>query len=442
MLCGVGLLASLAYAAFTVTAVLRFPLTRSPRRGTGKVRRTPGSVTVCKPVRGFDPLASWSVEAGGDFSRLVGELLAGDGPASPLSGSGTRAAGCIAGNRLRSTSLRKDGTGELARDLALNLSSFFLQDYDGPFELLFGFQDPDDPAIPLVEALCRAHPQVSARVVRVPEAVGPNRKASVLAALSRVAEGELLVVSDQDMRVDPSYLTAVVEAFQEDGVGVVTCPYRTALASDLGGALEALTIDVDFIPSVLVARTLERGLSFALGATMAVRRTALEAIGGFEALVPYLADDYLLGNRAKLAGWRVEMSPYPLDNVLPPTSFTQYFTHQLRWARGYRVCRPGGYVASVITHGTTLALLSSLVLGTGPSFWTLLAAWLTFRLLVARFLFRRVAGRSMPTIWLPLVPFRDVLASVIWVLAVSGHRVEWGGRAFLLERDGRLREFR
>ena len=38
-------------------------------------------------------------------------------------------------------------------------------------------------------------------------------------------------------------------------------------------------------------------MRYGLGATLAMRREALEGIGGFEAIVDYLADDYELGAR-------------------------------------------------------------------------------------------------------------------------------------------------
>lgn len=384
-----GLLAAVVYSLLAIVALIRFPLTRRVRvpRGCARPR-----LSLLKPVRGLDPLRGEADEAAADLRRA----------------------------------------------LELNITSFFVQDYAGEFELLFGFQDPDDPALPLVETVCARHPHVPSRIVRVPGARGPNKKASVLAALARVASGDVLVASDQDMRVDPSYLEAVAAGFDGDHVGVVTCPYRSRFADDLGGRMEALSINVDFIPSTLVACTLDRWLSFALGATMAVRRETLRAIGGFEGLEPYLADDYLLGNRSLHAGWHVVMAPYVVDNVLPPTTFAQYFSHHLRWSRGYRVCRPSGYLFSVLMNGTVFALGACAAWGGVEAAGGIVAGWLTFRLAVASFLFGRVAGRPMPLGWLLLVPFKDLVSFVLWALAVGGNQVTWAGRVFTLTPDGRL----
>lgn len=387
-----GLLAAVVYSLLAVFAIVRFPLTRrvTCRRG-GDLP----FLSVLKPVRGLDPLAA-----------------AADAPRADV----------------------------LRRALEQSLVTFFDQRYAGGFEVLFGFQDPEDAALPVVEALCAAFPEVPSRIVRVPQARGPNKKASVLAALALEARGDILVASDQDMRVDAGYLEAISAGFDAPDVGVVTCPYRTARADDLGGTFEALAIDVDFIPSTLVACVLDRWLSFALGATMAVRRETLQAIGGFSALEPYLADDYLLGNRSLRAGWRVVMSPYVIDNILPPTSFAGFFGHHLRWHRGYRVCRPLGYLFSVLMNGTVFALGAFAVLGAERGGAHVLGAWVLFRLAVSDFLFRRVAGRPMPLAWRPLVLVKDVVSFVLWGLAVGGNRVRWADRTFVLTPDGRLED--
>ena len=80
-------------------------------------------------------------------------------------------------------------------------------------------------------------------------------------------------------------------------VGLVTCLYRGIANETLGSRLESLGISTDFSAGVLVAQLVESGIKFGLGSTLAFRRRDLQAIGGFESLVDYLADDYQLGSR-------------------------------------------------------------------------------------------------------------------------------------------------
>ena len=320
------------------------------------------------------------------------------------------------------------------------LASLFLQDYPD-YEVVFGFQEIDDAALPLVEEVRARYPHVPSRVVKVPDAPGPNRKASVLAALEKVARHDVLVVSDQDMFVGPCYLKSVMASFETPDTGVVTCAYRTRRVPDVGGILEALAVNVDFIPSAIVARALG-GLNFAMGATMAVTRVALASMGGFAALQPYLADDYQLGNRVFRNGRRIALSPYLVDNLLPPSGFGAYFNHQLRWARTYRVCQPVGYFFSFVMHGTVLALLLLALLGFSETGFLVLSAWLCLRLGVALVNMSRLTGEVSQAPWLLVLPFKDVLNFVIWLLAFTGDTVSWGGRTFVVRPDGRMREAR
>ena len=94
---------------------------------------------------------------------------------------------------------------------------------------------------------------------------------------------------------------------------------------------------------------------------MALTRQALTAIGGLAPLADFLADDYQLGFRVAQAGLQVKILPYVVETNNPEMSFSDYLAHQLRWARTYRVCRPGGYLAYGITHALfySLALLAA-----------------------------------------------------------------------------------
>lgn len=318
------------------------------------------------------------------------------------------------------------------------VASAFLQDYP-EYEVLFGFQEIDDAALPLVEEVRARYPHVPSRVVKVPGARGPNRKASVLEALARVARHDVLVVSDQDMHTGPCYLKSVMAAFETPDTGLVTCAYRTRRVPDPSGILEALSVNVDFIPSAIVARALG-GLNFAMGATMAVTRVALASMGGFASLEPYLADDYQLGNRVFRNGRRIVLSPYLVDNLLPPSGFWSYFQHQLRWARTYRVCQPVGYFFSFVMHGTVLALMHLASTGFSDAGFLVLSGWLCLRLGVALVNQCRLTGEMCQAPWLLVLPFKDLLNFVIWLLAFTGDTVSWGGRTFVVKPDGRMRE--
>ncbi len=236
-----------------------------------------------------------------------------------------------------------------------NLKSFLVQDYPR-FQVIFGVADENDPVIETVRRLMSEFPEVETDLVINGHEIGVNQKVSNLANMHEMSKYDIIVIADGDMRVGPGYLRAVADGFSDPTVGMVTCPYRGAYPMDAGSAFEALTIDTDFLPSVAVAQRLE-GLSFALGATMAARREALDAIGGFKALADYLADDYQFGNKIQKAGYKLLLSQYVVDSIQGSESLRGYFSHQLRWGRTYRACRSKGYFLSVLTKGTAFSVM-------------------------------------------------------------------------------------
>ncbi len=245
------------------------------------------------------------------------------------------------------------------------------QDYP-QFQLVFGVNDPGDPAVEVVRKLQAKYPNLSIDLVVCDRVLGANIKVSNLVQMLPAARHELLLVNDSDIRVPSDYLRKVITPLADASVGLVTCLYRAVACPTLGSRLEALGISTDFVPGVLCARFLEKGLHFGLGSTLAFRRSDLEAIGGFEALLDYLADDYELGRRIAATGKRVELSAATVDTFLPAYTLRQFFRHQLRWSRTIRDARRWGYTGLLFTFGLPWALLT--LLAAHGARW----AWLLF----------------------------------------------------------------
>jgi ceramide glucosyltransferase len=316
------------------------------------------------------------------------------------------------------------------------LESFLTQDYHA-YQVIFGVKNAADPLLPLLQDLQRSFPRPQIEIAICPETLGLNPKVSTLRQLEPHALYDLLVIADADVKVGPDFLSQIAAALQDPEVGLVSCPYRAGPVKTLGAGLEALTIAADFIPSVATAFYVE-GIRFALGATMALSRQALEAMGGFAALADFLADDYQLGWRVAQAGYRVGLLPYVVETLTPRMGFKEYLGHQLRWARTYRVCRPRGYLAYGITQA--LVFSAALFLASGLASWALglLGATLAIRGTLAAFSERRALGGSLPWSFFLLLPLKDFLSGLIWFLSFLGNRVTWGGRAYRVTREGKL----
>jgi len=314
--------------------------------------------------------------------------------------------------------------------------SHCLQDYPR-FEIIFGVSNPDDPAVRSVERLQSEFPGTAIELVVSQQILGANAKVSNLAQMVRRVRYDHLIVSDSDIRVEPDYLRRVMSSLADAKVGLVTCLYRGIASPTLGSRLESLGISTDFSAGVLVARALEGGVRFALGSTMAFRRRDLEAIGGFESFIDYLADDYELGKRISGLGLNVHLSDVVVETFLPAYRFKEFFQHQLRWARGVRDARRGGYLGLLFTFGWIWALLAVLASGGGSWAWYMFGIAMILRLLVARVVGTTVLRDAQLPRLLPLLPVRDILALVIFFLSFASNTIFWRGDRYRL-KNGKL----
>ena len=314
--------------------------------------------------------------------------------------------------------------------------SHCVQEYP-EYEILFGINDADDPAAEIVKRLRTEFPQLSIQLVVCPKNLGPNTKVSNLAQMFPGARYQVVVVNDSDIRVEPDYLRRVIGPLADPKIGMVTCLYRGIPASTLGSKLESLGISTDFSAGVLVARQVEGGVHFGLGSTLALRRHDLEAIGGFQAFVDYLADDYEIGRRISERGIQVKLSETVVETFLPAYSLREFLLHQLRWARSVRDSRPSGYLGLGLTFGLAWGLLTLASADAAVWSWTLLGVVVAMRLVVAVVVGRLLLRdrRVLGLLW--LVPLRDLIAALLWVASFAGHTVAWRGVAFRL-KNGKL----
>ena len=314
--------------------------------------------------------------------------------------------------------------------------SHCLQDYP-EYEIVFGVSDADDPAIAFVERLQAEFPQVPIRLLRCLKNLGANTKVSNLAQMVTEAKYEHMVVNDSDIRVEPDYLRSVTAPLLDPKIGLVTCLYRGVASPSLGSRLESLSISTDFSAGVLVARLIEGGIRFGLGSTLAFRRRELEASGGFEALVDYLADDYEMGRRIAERGLKVQLSAVVVETFLPAYTLRQFVDHQLRWGRTVRDSRRWGYLGLVATFGVPWASGAVLLTRGAPGAWALLAVALGLRVAVALSVGWSILRDRQVFSLLPSLPLRDFVALLVWFASLLGNKVVWRGEAFKL-KNGRL----
>ncbi len=324
----------------------------------------------------------------------------------------------------------------LEPELYENLRSYFELDYP-TVQIVFGVQDPGDPARQVAERLRTEFPQSEVAIVVDRRQHGSNPKLSNLINMMAAARHDILVLSDSDIKVPPDYLARVVAPLEDPGIGAVTCAYTAHPATPtLAARMACLQINDWFFPSVLVASALEE-VDFCMGSTIALRRDALRAIGGFRALRDVLADDYEIGRRLVDRGYRVALSDCVVETVASELDPRALVLHELRWARTIRTVRPFGFAGMCITNTVSICLLAALsLIGVGMIVpIAMVAAGLLARLILH---FRITSRFAAPRGASWLLPFRDVLSFGIWAASFIGRRVTWRGQRFSVRQDGSL----
>jgi ceramide glucosyltransferase len=306
------------------------------------------------------------------------------------------------------------------------------------FQLLFGVSSPVDPAIDVVRRLQAAYPECDIELVIDSRVHGSNLKVSNLINMAQRARHDVIVLADSDIAVEPDYLDTVTAPLADPDTGVVTCLYRAQSVGGFWPRVGALFINEWFAPSVRVAHA-GGSRRFGFGATLALRRTTLENIGGFEALKDCLADDYWLAEHARTLGLNTVLSPVMVaTDVIEPT-FATLWLREMRWLRTIRSVNPSGFASLIITFtspwllvGALLAagLNSGLVGGGHADPWMALTVSASTAIgMIARILLHARSARISRTFWrdLPLVPLRDTLLALQWLGAVFGSHVVWRG---------------
>jgi len=325
----------------------------------------------------------------------------------------------------------------LDADLYENLATFCRQDYSQPFQIVFGVADPADPAIAAVRQLQRDFPSVAIDLAVDGRVYGTNYKVSNLHNMYAHARHDVIVIADSDIRVQPDYLRRVVAPLRDPAVGMVSCLYKAVRKPGLPTVVESLCINADFAAMVMVARKVETP-SYAFGATMALRRETLDAIGGFLSIRNYLADDYYLGHLVAERGLALTLSDVVVETVLDVGSWTRLVQHQIRWARTYRTVRPGGYFASILTHGMLWAVLAAIYYAFSPASLAVVTGMIGLRLWCAAELCLRHLGTDNTRAQLLLVPIKDLFVSVVWLVSFLGNKIKWSGHDFRVLLGGEM----
>jgi ceramide glucosyltransferase len=324
----------------------------------------------------------------------------------------------------------------LGRELGENLRSACRQDYPD-FQVVFSAQREDEPALPLLYEIQREFG--SERVTVVVDGTGtvPNGKVRNLLVGLSGARHEVLVVSDSDVRLRPDYLEAIVAPLADPGVGCSTSFYKAAGARRWYEALEQVFFNADWVPNVVFSHV-TGAQPFVLGASNAVRRSTLDAIGGLADLGHYLLEDFEMGRRIRAAGQRIAVVPYFVDTLVDLDGPVQWWRHQLYWDKNTRAGNAWGLFGTLFIRAVPFALAFAALRGGDGLGLAVAAVAVAVRLATAGLFMGWGLGDRTGLRYLALVPLRDLAGFVSTLAAFASPTVEWSGVRFVVGRGGRM----
>jgi ceramide glucosyltransferase len=327
----------------------------------------------------------------------------------------------------------------LTANLRDKLASYLELDYPR-VKYYFGVSDSRDRAAQIPASLRESYPQQQMTLVVGAEPGCSNRKVAKLIAMAEQApDADIIVIGDADIAVDRDHLRRLVgELAADERTGVISCLYRARPGGPFASRLEALAVNTDFTPMVMLSAAVEP-VRYALGATVAIKRTALEQIGGFRAIKDFLADDFHLGKLAADKNWTVGLSSSIVTTVSHERTFAEFWNHQLRWARTYRTTRPLS-LATITTHGPFWGLILLLASRGSSIAIALFGLMIAARLAMSTLMLRNVLNLPELTRDVWLVPLKDLCMTGIWFTSLFGNQVEWAGRRLEILANGTIRE--
>ncbi len=308
-----------------------------------------------------------------------------------------------------------------------NLESFCLQEYP-VYEILFSFQDRNDPAYRVVQKVKEKYPNCDISLIVEECREGWNPKVNNLIPAYRQAKHPYLLISDSNVLVKPDYLRKVIQPMKDSGVGLVTNLIRGVGGKSIGALFENLHLNSFVLGNVCF---FEKFLNIpcVIGKSMLMRKSDLEALGGLKAFKDVLAEDHFIGERMRKRGQRVILSTEMINNVNEYWGLKKFFNRHLRWGKmrwkimGYK------YVLELIANPVFLSL--SILVFEGPSgraltllaFTGLIKGWGDF------YIGKKIHAQTHPLAYL-LTPFKDLLIGLLWFISIANDTVIWRGRHY------------
>jgi ceramide glucosyltransferase len=307
--------------------------------------------------------------------------------------------------------------------------------------VVFAVGDRDDAAAPIAHEVVtelRAS-GIDAGVV-VTGARGPNHKAAQLAIALGTPQARTrstVVVADSDVDLGRDAVTRLVRAMGDAGAAWAP-PVEFGAASTWGDRTSHAVLDASLHSFPLLAG-IDRGCL--VGKLFAVRRSSLDAIGGFDGLTTVLGEDMELARRLRRGGARIVVAPFVARAMATGRGLRDVLGRYARWLLVIRTQRAGLLLSYPLLIAPLPLLAALAVLGFARDDLVLVAsagAGLAVRLAVACAA-RALAGlRFAPLTALGQALLADTALLLALFQALTAREVTWRGRRLAIGKGGAL----
>lgn len=322
----------------------------------------------------------------------------------------------------------------LEKNLKRNLRTIATQDYPN-YQVIYSVQDPQDPAYPILKEIQAEFGSDRISVVISTVEAGANGKVNNLLGAMEAARHDIIIISDSDTSLRPDYIATIVNPLANPDVGCVCTPFKVTKADSWYEKLELLTMNADFMPSVMFAEVTGASNS-CLGPSIAIRRSTLDELGGLDSLADYLVEDYEIGRRVWTSGRKMVLLPYMIDVVVDLASWRNWWSHQVYWDQNTYLARPGAFISTILIRAIPFALIFALIRGDIIGLSVLIAT-IGIRLITAALIAKEMKDQETINS-LYLLPFRDIFGLIFWGLAFTQRTVIWRGVEFKLTSHGKM----
>ena len=302
-------------------------------------------------------------------------------------------------------------------------------------EIIFVDDRSTDGTAGLIEEFAAKLPAVRIKILRLQENPGPNFKQYALGKGIEFAAGDLLLFTDADCVFGPGWVSAMTSALSDERTGLAIGPvFKPVTGPRFIDFFQAFDHAVRYAYLVATA-----GLGFpsgGFGNNLIVRRSALDAIGGYSS-VPFspTEDAALIGCLRTRTRFRVRGLQSVESRVVtsPESSWRELARQGLRWNDGGLFApdlstRIGfNYLMLVIAFGVALIPLVPFfpALGwfTAAAYWAIVADTIAAASFSAGILPRPYRN------WIPHSLLMPPYFGFLTVLGYLGIEVRWKGTA-------------